>query len=116
MYNLLNLLLLFFMICSFLFILNIIFSMKMFKKREKNSSFECGFDPISNPRVPFSIQFFLISLMFLIFDIEITLLIPLIYSFMNFNFFMILSFLFFLLILILSIYFEYLENMFEWKI
>nr|YP_009501911.1 NADH dehydrogenase subunit 3 [Freysuila caesalpiniae]AWU48915.1 NADH dehydrogenase subunit 3 [Freysuila caesalpiniae] len=45
-------------------------------KREKMSPFECGFDPFSKPRVAFSIQFFSISLMFLIFDIEMTLIMP----------------------------------------
>nr|WRO39594.1 NADH dehydrogenase subunit 3 [Carsidara limbata] len=46
------------------------------KDREKTSPFECGFDPISNSRISFSIQFFTISLMFLIFDIEITIIFP----------------------------------------
>nr|YP_009139047.1 NADH dehydrogenase subunit 3 [Cacopsylla coccinea]AKE49761.1 NADH dehydrogenase subunit 3 [Cacopsylla coccinea] len=44
--------------------------------REKSSPFECGFDPFSKPRVSFSIHFLSISLMFLIFDIEITLVLP----------------------------------------
>nr|YP_009500746.1 NADH dehydrogenase subunit 3 [Paracarsidara gigantea]AWU49005.1 NADH dehydrogenase subunit 3 [Paracarsidara gigantea] len=46
------------------------------KDREKNSPFECGFDPMSNSRISFSIQFFTVSLMFLIFDIEISILMP----------------------------------------
>jgi len=44
--------------------------------REKRSPFECGFDPFSKPRIAFSIHFFYITLIFLIFDIEITLVLP----------------------------------------
>lgn len=105
-----------FIIPLIIFILNIILSKKTSKNREKNSSFECGFDPISNTRIPFRIQFFLISLMFLIFDIEITLLIPLIYSILFFNISIIFSFIIFILILIIRIYIEYSENIIEWKI
>ncbi|EFN76753.1 hypothetical protein EAI_04502, partial [Harpegnathos saltator] len=53
-----------------------VFVKKIFKNREKNSSYECGFESISFSRFPFRIQFFLISLIFLIFDTEISLLIP----------------------------------------
>jgi len=44
------------------------------------STFECGFDPISNNHTPFSVYFFIISLIFLIFDTEITLLISSIFN------------------------------------
>nr|YP_009115754.1 NADH dehydrogenase subunit 3 [Melipona scutellaris]AJC00749.1 NADH dehydrogenase subunit 3 [Melipona scutellaris] len=65
---------------------------------EKKIPFECGFNPISKFNLPFSMPFFLISLLFLIFDIEITMMIPLI---------MYLKYLNFLIIIIINLLFLY---------
>lgn len=44
--------------------------------REKVSAYECGFEPFGIPGRPFSVRFFLVGILFLIFDLEISFLFP----------------------------------------
>jgi len=97
-------------------LINFLISKKIFNDREKSSPFECGFDPLSNSHTPFSIHFFIIRLIFLIFDIEITLLIPLVFLTKNYNYSIIIYSLIFFFILIYGLYIEYLEYSIDWKL
>nr|YP_010414126.1 NADH dehydrogenase subunit 3 [Notiophilus quadripunctatus]URQ84668.1 NADH deshydrogenase subunit 3 [Notiophilus quadripunctatus] len=92
-----------------------ILSKKSFMDREKNSPFECGFDPKNSTRLPFSLQFFLIAVIFLIFDVEIALLMPLIMIMKTSNLlsWMITSF-FFIFILLIGLYHEWNQGALNW--
>nr|WGT74401.1 NADH dehydrogenase subunit 3 [Paduniella sp. LP-2022] len=97
--------------------INMIISKKKNKNREKNSSFECGFNPITPSRIPFSIHFFLITLLFLIFDVEITILLPFLITFNKCNMKNYLTILYsFLMILLIGIFHEWNQNILTWKI
>nr|ADZ99037.1 NADH dehydrogenase subunit 3 [Physarum polycephalum] len=52
---------------------------------EKSSAYECGFQPFSETNYPFEVQFALIAILFLLFDIEILFLYPLCTSILDFN-------------------------------
>jgi len=47
-----------------------------FNDIEKISAYECGFEPFSEARFPFNIHFYVIALVFLIFDLEVAFLVP----------------------------------------
>nr|UAJ48135.1 NADH dehydrogenase subunit 3 [Cybister japonicus] len=92
-----------------------ILSKKTFMDREKNSPFECGFDPLNSSRLPFSLQFFLIGVIFLIFDVEIALLFPMIMIIKISN--LISTFnltLFFIIILLIGLYHEWNQGALNW--
>nr|WPS93605.1 NADH dehydrogenase subunit 3 [Aviostivalius klossi bispiniformis] len=91
-------------------------SYKNIYDQEKNSPFECGFNPLSSSRLPFSLQFFLVSIIFLIFDIEIALILPMIFSMYNMNiFFWIITSTLIIIILLLGLYYEWNQGMLEWS-
>nr|AML25986.1 NADH dehydrogenase subunit 3 [Staphylinidae sp. BMNH 1274232] len=106
------------MIIAFIVMLMaMLISKKTFMDREKNSPFECGFDPKSSARMPFSLQFFLITVIFLIFDVEITLLVPFI-MIMKISLLKIyiITFIFFIIILLMGLYHEWKQGALNWLV
>nr|ARH55079.1 NADH dehydrogenase subunit 3 [Luperomorpha xanthodera] len=112
---LLYLIMIIMMIMLILIILVNLISKKTYYDREKSSPFECGFDPKTSARLPFSLHFFLIAIIFLIFDVEITLIFPFI-MIMNlsnlFNYSMIM--IFFIMILLIGLYHEWNQGALNW--
>jgi NADH:ubiquinone oxidoreductase subunit 3 (subunit A) len=69
----------FFLFC--LIVVCILFSISFFLiyqviDIDKVSSYECGFNPFSDSRVKFEIRFYIVGILFIIFDIELTFLFP----------------------------------------
>nr|YP_009130811.1 NADH dehydrogenase subunit 3 [Metapenaeus ensis]AKA27969.1 NADH dehydrogenase subunit 3 [Metapenaeus ensis]QID77070.1 NADH dehydrogenase subunit 3 [Metapenaeus ensis]UUF68261.1 NADH dehydrogenase subunit 3 [Metapenaeus ensis] len=102
-------------ISSVVMIIASLLAKKTITDREKNSPFECGFDPKGSARLPFSLRFFLIAVIFLIFDVEITLLLPLamIINFSTISTWAITGSIF-IIILLLGLYHEWNQGALEW--
>ena len=60
--------------CGFI-VLNYFLSPKM-PDPEKLSSYECGFEPFNDSRMEFDVRFYLVAILFIIFDLEIAFLFP----------------------------------------
>nr|AEX65959.1 NADH dehydrogenase subunit 3 [Dryoscopus gambensis] len=82
---------------------------------EKLSPYECGFDPLGSARLPFSIRFFLVAILFLLFDLEIALLLPLPWAIQLQNPTMTLTWASTLILLLtLGLIYEWLQGGLEW--
>nr|AGS17922.1 NADH dehydrogenase subunit 3 [Anodonta anatina]AGS17936.1 NADH dehydrogenase subunit 3 [Anodonta anatina] len=84
---------------------------------ELSSPFECGFDPMGSSRVGFSLRFFMILVLFVIFDFETVLVIPsaIWLSEGMVSNWSLLGFVSFLTMLFLGIFFEMKEGVLQWK-
>lgn len=96
-------------------LLSLTLRIKVKEDYEKSSPYECGFDGLLSSRTPFSLRFFLLGVIFVVFDVEIALLIPIINSIFYMNSFIcfIVSF-GFVLLLFIGLAHEQREGSLEW--
>nr|BCW91239.1 NADH dehydrogenase subunit 3 [Amblyomma sp.]BCW91252.1 NADH dehydrogenase subunit 3 [Amblyomma sp.]BCW91265.1 NADH dehydrogenase subunit 3 [Amblyomma sp.]BCW91278.1 NADH dehydrogenase subunit 3 [Amblyomma sp.]BCW91291.1 NADH dehydrogenase subunit 3 [Amblyomma sp.] len=103
-----------FIILMIIFILFLSIFFKNMKTKEKLSPFECGFDPFSLSRVPFSLKFFFIAIIFLIFDVEIIIIMPYPILLFNKSFSLMMSFMLINLIIMFGLLLEWKNGMIDW--
>nr|QIJ99376.1 NADH dehydrogenase subunit 3 [Ochotona roylei]QIJ99389.1 NADH dehydrogenase subunit 3 [Ochotona roylei] len=82
---------------------------------EKASPYECGFDPMGSARLPFSLKFFLVAITFLLFDLEIALLLPLPWATQTNNLTLMLTIALLLIsVLAMGLAYEWMQKGLEW--
>ena len=82
---------------------------------EKNSAYECGFEQFGDSRMKFDVRFYLVTLLFIIFDLEIIFLFPWAVAFNEIGMYGFLSMIFFLFVLTLGFLYEWLKGALDWN-
>ncbi|MDP3980486.1 MAG: NADH-quinone oxidoreductase subunit A [Chlamydiota bacterium] len=81
----------------------------------KAEPFECGVEPIALPRGRFDIKFYLVAMLFVIFDIELIYLFPWALLYRRLGFLGFIEMLFFLAIVVLGLVYAWKKNALEWE-
>lgn len=80
----------------------------------KNSVYECGITPIGDSKQPFDVKFFIIAILFIIFDLEIILLLPFAISITGYSLTAFTSVMVFIAILGIGLLYEYRNKVLDW--
>lgn len=83
---------------------------------EKISAYECGFDPFSDTKKTFDVRYYLVSILFIIFDLEISFLFPWSVVFLYIGVVGYIFILIFLFILTFGFVYEWLNNALDWQL
>ena len=95
-------------------ILNFLFSPKN-PDPEKLSAYECGFEAFDSARIEFDVKFYLVAILFIIFDLEIAFLFPWAISLGNIGLLGFYSMMLFLFILTIGFIYEWKKGALEWE-
>jgi NADH-quinone oxidoreductase subunit A len=95
-------------------VLNFILSPKK-PDPEKLSAYECGFEPFDDSRMEFDVRFYLVAILFIIFDLEIAFLFPWAISLGNIGLLGFCSMMIFLFILTVGFIYEWKKGALDWE-
>ena len=98
----------------FFIVINFIFSPKK-PDPEKLSAYECGFEPFNDSRMEFDVRFYLVAILFIIFDLEIAFLFPWAISLGNIGILGFCSMMIFLFILTVGFIYEWKKGALDWE-
>ena len=82
---------------------------------EKLSAYECGFEPFNDSRMEFDVRFYLVAILFIIFDLEIAFLFPWAISLGKIGIFGFVSMMIFLFILTIGFIYEWKKGALDWE-
>ena len=83
--------------------------------QEKVSAYECGFNPFDDARATFDIRFYLVAILFLIFDLEVSFLFPWSLTLRDISLFGFWTMIIFLIILTIGFIYEWFKGALEWE-
>ena len=95
-------------------VINFLFSPKK-PDPEKLSAYECGFEPFNDSRMEFDVRFYLVAILFIIFDLEIAFLFPWAISLGEIGFLGFISMMIFLAILTVGFIYEWKKGALDWE-
>jgi NADH-quinone oxidoreductase subunit A len=81
---------------------------------EKLSAYECGFDAFDDSRIKFDVRFYLVSILFIIFDLEVAFLFPWAATFGTISWYAFWSMMVFLAVLTVGFVYEWKKGALEW--
>ena len=88
---------------------------KSYPDSEKQSPYECGFDVFEDARHRFDVRFYLVAILFIIFDLEVAFLFPWAISFGSIGLFGFLSMMLFLAVLTVGFFYEWKKGALDWR-
>ena len=82
---------------------------------KKNSTYECGMEPVGDAQINFSIKYYMFALLFIIFEVEALFLFPWAVIFKRLGFFALIEAFIFIAILMVGLVYVWKKDLLEWK-
>jgi len=85
------------------------------RSKKKDENFECGIKSVGNARIPFSVKYFLVAILFVLFDVEVIFLYPWAVNFKELGIDALLKMILFMLLLLVGFFYIIKKKALEWE-